>query len=750
MDLDEMKTVYIPIPPMKKSSLVYSLVVLAISMVQAFAITITPKTNTITFSSPKGTNNYTSSLPLTASATDGGTITFTGNNAVGSVSGNTFTPTGVAGSISIVATELNPVAGYKTPVAVTNVITIKQLTNSISFAAPANASSANSASGPISLSATASDGGTVSFSTTNSSVASISGNILTLKGPAGNVNIVASEVSPATGYIVAKSVTNTITITQNSNSITFSSPSSGAISYTASPITLNATATDGGNITFSTTASNSVGSISGNTLTLGGAAGTISIVASEASPVAGYAAARSVTNTLTISKLTNSISFTEPANASSANSGSGPISLSATASDGGTVSFSTTNSSVASISGNILTLKGPAGNVNIVASEVSPATGYIVAKSVTNTITITQNSNSITFSSPSSGAISYTASPITLNATATDGGNITFSTTASNSVGSISGNTLTLGGAAGTISIVASEASPVAGYAAARSVTNTLTVRQLSNSITWSSPSSGATVSRTTPVSLSASATDNGSIFYSIATADLAKGTLSGSTLTLTTNSTGTIHLVASEATAATGYAKAVAVTNVVTISTNGAITPTISPVTIGSQTYSTNATVTVSPTSTSPGAITLSVSGPATNSGTTVTLTGAGIVTVFATQSASGNYTAVTSPVQVASFTVNKGSQTITFPSLSYPGSITLGSSISVPQPTSSSGLSVSLSATGAAYANNQLTINAGGTVTITATQAGNVNFNAASAVSHSFSVNSKGGGEYSFSPLN
>ena len=363
------------------------------------------------------------------------------------------------------------------------------------------------------------------------------------------------------------------------------------------------------------------------------------------------------------------------------------------------------------------------------------------------TITIKQLSNSITTSVPAS--VTYSSSPTSLSGTATDGGSVTFSLTNS-PIASISGNQLSLKGPAGTIKVMAQEASPLTGYARPAAVTNTIVVSQLSNSIAWSSPSSGATVSRTAPVSLSASATDNGSITYSIATADVSKGTLSGSTLTLKTNSTGTIHLIASEATAATGYAKAVSVTNAVTISTNATTSPTISPVSISSQTYSTNATVTVSPISSSPGAITLSVSGPATVSGTTVTLTGGGIVTVSATQAASGNYTAVTVPVQVASFTVNKGSQTITFPALSYPGSITLGSSISVPQPTSSSGLSVSLAATGAAYANNQLTINAGGTVTITATQAGNANFNAASPVSHQFSVNSKGGGEYSFSPLN
>jgi hypothetical protein len=536
-------------------------------------------------------------------------------------------------------------------------------------------------------------------------------------------------------------VTNTITIKQLSNSITFTTPK-GTNDY-ASSFSLNATALDGGTVTFSGN-NDLVGTVSGNTFTPTGKGGTISIVATEASPITGYATPKNVTNTITIKQLSNSITFTTP---KGTNDYASSFSLSATALDGGSVTFSGDNPTVGTVSGTTFTPTGSGGTIHIVATEASPTTGYASPKNVTNTITIKQLSNSITTSVPSS--VTYSPSPISLSGTATDGGSVTFSLTNS-PIASVSGNQLTLLGPAGTIKVVAQEVSPLTGYARPAAVTNTIVISQLSNSIAWSSPSSGATVSRTDPVSLSASATDNGSISYSIATADAAKGTLSGSTLTLKTNSTGTIHLIASEATAAAGYAKALSVTNAVTISTNGAVTPTISPVTIGSQTYSTNATVTVSPTSSSPGAITLSVSGPATVSGSTVTLTGAGIVTVSATQAASGNYTAVTSPVQVASFTVNKGTQTITFPSLSYPGSITLGSSISVPQPTSSSGLSVSVGATGAAYANNQLTINAGGSVTVTATQAGNANFNAATPVSHSFSVNSKGGGEYSFSPLN
>ncbi|HET9087350.1 MAG TPA: hypothetical protein VFN53_07500 [Acidobacteriaceae bacterium] len=70
----------------------------------------------------------------------------------------------------------------------------------------------------------------------------------------------------------------------------------------------------------------------------------------------------------------------------------------------------------------------------------------------------------------------------------------------------------------------------------------------------------------------------------------------------------------------------------------------------VGTQTYG-EAPFAVSATSNSTGAITYSVvSGPATISGSTATLTGAGTVTLQASQAAAGYYTAGT---QTATFTV-------------------------------------------------------------------------------------------------
>ena len=85
---------------------------------------------------------------------------------------------------------------------------------------------------------------------------------------------------------------------------------------------------------------------------------------------------------------------------------------------------------------------------------------------------------------------------------------------------------------------------------------------------------------------------------------------------------------------------------------------PTIS-FTVGNQAYGT-APFAVAATSNSTGAFTYSVvSGPATISGSTVTLTGVGSVTLMASEAADSNYAAAT---RNATFTVTAGTPTISF----------------------------------------------------------------------------------------
>ena len=124
--------------------------------------------------------------------------------------------------------------------------------------------------------------------------------------------------------------------------------------------------------------------------------------------------------------------------------------------------------------------------------------------------------------------------------------------------------------------------------------------------------------------------------------------------------------------------------------------------------------------------------SGPATVSGSTLTVTGAGSVTVTASHPGNATFAAGSA---TRTFTVAKAAQTITFAAL--PAKTVTSPAFTV-SATASSGLPVSFSVSGpATLAGNTVTLTgAAGTVTVTASQAGDANFAAATAVPQSFNV--------------
>jgi sugar lactone lactonase YvrE len=126
--------------------------------------------------------------------------------------------------------------------------------------------------------------------------------------------------------------------------------------------------------------------------------------------------------------------------------------------------------------------------------------------------------------------------------------------------------------------------------------------------------------------------------------------------------------------------------------------------------------------------AVTFSVTGPATLSGNTLTITGAGTVRLTASQAGNTDYTATTSVT--ATLTVNQASQTISFTPPASP--VTYGvSPITLVASGGASGNAVTLSVTGpATLSGNTLTITGAGTVRVTASQAGNTNYTAATSV--------------------
>ena len=126
--------------------------------------------------------------------------------------------------------------------------------------------------------------------------------------------------------------------------------------------------------------------------------------------------------------------------------------------------------------------------------------------------------------------------------------------------------------------------------------------------------------------------------------------------------------------------------------------------------------------------------SGPATVSGNVVTLTGTGTVSIKAYQHGNSNYAAATSITQKFAV-INATAQAITFPPIP---SHTYGDAAFVAGGSASSGLPVKYQIVSgpAKVSGSTITVTGAGTVVITASQAGNSGFSAATPVTQSLTV--------------
>jgi hypothetical protein len=130
--------------------------------------------------------------------------------------------------------------------------------------------------------------------------------------------------------------------------------------------------------------------------------------------------------------------------------------------------------------------------------------------------------------------------------------------------------------------------------------------------------------------------------------------------------------------------------------------------------------------------AVSFAASGSCTVSGTTVHVTGAGSCTLMASQAGNANYTAAADVAQT--FAVAKANQAITFGPLA---NKTLGAADFDVSASASSGLTVSFAASGSCtVSGTTVHLTAAGSCTLTASQPGNVNYNAATSVLQSFTI--------------
>ncbi|MFZ4767979.1 MAG: beta strand repeat-containing protein, partial [Roseimicrobium sp.] len=144
--------------------------------------------------------------------------------------------------------------------------------------------------------------------------------------------------------------------------------------------TLSATASSGLTVAFASS-NTSVATVSGNTVHIVGA-GSTTITASQAGN-SSYSAATNVTQTLTVDKANQTITFGALANRTY---GDAPFDLTATASSGQPVSYASSNSAVATVTGSTVTIVG-AGSATITASQAGSA-NFNAAVEATQSLTM--------------------------------------------------------------------------------------------------------------------------------------------------------------------------------------------------------------------------------------------------------------------------------------------------------------------------------------------------------------------------
>lgn len=231
------------------------------------------------------------SFPPTVQVTydDASTENLAVNFEQGSYSGNVPATYALTGMLTLSANTTNNAS----LAASVNVIVARQ-NQTIAFDALPSVSFGDA---NFAINAAASSGLGVSYSSSNSSVATVSGNTVTIVG-GGSTTITASQGGDS-NYNAAASFDQTLTVNQASQTITFNSLP--AVNFGDSPFNLTATASSGLTVNY-TSSNTAVATISGNVVTIL-TAGSTTITASQTGNN-NYSSAADVAQLLSINEIT--------------------------------------------------------------------------------------------------------------------------------------------------------------------------------------------------------------------------------------------------------------------------------------------------------------------------------------------------------------------------------------------------------------------------------------------------------------
>jgi YVTN family beta-propeller protein len=413
--------------------------------------------------------------------------------------------------------------------------------------------------------------------------------------------------------------------------------------------------------------------------------------------------------------------------------GAASASLSATGgASGNALTFATTSlASICTVTGaNQVNFIG-AGTCQLTANQAGGG-NFSAAPQVSASIVINQTTQTITGFAPVTPVV-FGAPSVTLSATASSGLAVVFATTSAASVCTVAGNQVSLNGA-GTCNLTANQTGD-ANYSAAPQASASIVINQATQTITGFAPVTPVLFGATA-VTLNATggASGNAVIFATTSAASIC--TVAGNQVSFT--GAGTCNLTANQA-GNTNYTATLEVTASIVIN-QAAQTITgfapASPVVFGA------AAATLSATGGATGNMivfaTTSLTSVCTVTGNQVTFVGGGICNLTANQLGNANYLAA--PQVAASIVINQAAQTI--------------SGFAPATPVVFGAVAATLTATGGASGNaivfgtssaatictvtgNQVSFVGTGTCNLTANQAGNTNYAAATQVTASIVIN-------------
>jgi CSLREA domain-containing protein len=592
-----------------------------------YALTNRSSSQSITFPSPGNRTFGDAPIALTASSSSGLPVSYTIISGPASVNGNMLTITG-AGTVTVRASQagnasFDPAQNVDQTFTVNKAIGTLALSN-LSQIYDGSAKAVIVTTTPWNLS-----GVTITYGH--------NGNVV--QSPT-NVGSYAVTASLNNNNYQAADATGTLVISKADQSISFAALATRT--YDDKPFSISATASSGLPVSFSIVSGPA--SISGNTVTIA-AAGTITIRASQAGDT-NYKPAQSVDQTISVDKAAASITLSNLSQTYDGHAKAVIVTTNPTNLSGVTITYSQNGTSVQS--------PATAGSYNVTASL---SNNNYQANDAMGTLVIAKADQTIAFAPLPSK--SYGDAPFSISATASTNLPVDFSIVSGPA--SIGGNTVTITGA-GTVTIRASQAGD-ANYNPAQNVDQTFTVNKAAATLTLSNlgqtydGTAKAALATTNPsnlIGVTIAYSQNGSVVQSATNAGSYLVTASLSNNNYQSNDvTGTLVIAKAD--------------------------QSISFASLPNKAYG-DAPFNISATASSGLPVSFSiVSGPASISGNNVTITGAGTVTVRASQAGDNNYNAAASVDR--SFTVSQITTTTTVTSTlnpaGYGDAVTFNSSV-------------------------------------------------------------------------